>query len=54
MKLWQETLPLAGLAALTIFLGVWATPFLETMRPAVAGLLTYLGVPPEAGTALLP
>ncbi|MDP9382559.1 MAG: NADH-quinone oxidoreductase subunit M [Chloroflexota bacterium] len=53
MKLWQEAVPLAGLALLSIFIGVWATPFLETMQPAVAALLDYLGVPPDTGTAFL-
>lgn len=54
MKTWEEAVPLLGLALLSIFLGVWATPFLQTTQPAVAGLLDYLGVPPQTGTAFTP
>lgn len=51
---WQETAPLLGLALLSVLLGVWATPFLETSAPSVAGLLEYLGVPEDVGTAFAP
>ncbi len=54
MNLWQETLPLAGLALLSVLIGVWATPFLQTMEPSVTGLLNYLGVPQDTGTAFTP
>ncbi len=54
MRLWQEAIPLVGLALLSVWLGVWATPFLETTEPAVAGLLDYLGVPTQTGTAFTP
>ncbi len=54
MKIWQEAVPLVGLALLSVLMGVWATPFLETMEPAVSALLDYLPVAPDTGTALLP
>jgi NADH:ubiquinone oxidoreductase subunit 4 (subunit M) len=53
MKLWQEAVPLVGLALLSVLMGVWATPFLQTMEPAVSALLDYLPVAPDTGTALL-
>jgi len=52
MHLYQEAAPLIGLTLLSVMLGVWAAPFLTPTEPAVLGLLDYLGVPADAGTAL--
>jgi NADH-quinone oxidoreductase subunit M len=54
MHPWQEAAPLVGLALLSLVLGVWATPWLRTIDLPIAGLLNYLGVPPETGVAISP
>ena len=54
MKIWQEAVPLVGLALLSVLIGVWATPFLDTMAPAVTALLDSLPIAPDTGTAWSP
>ncbi len=44
LSVYQEAVPLIGLTLLSLWLGVWATPFLDTTARSVAGLLSYLGV----------
>lgn len=46
-SLLRETAPLLGLTLLSVWIGMWASPFLQTTAASVSNLLNYVGTPTQ-------